>query len=273
LEAVDRDVLDRIVSGRLAGGASPATCNRTLAVVRSILRMAWREWGWIDSVPPFRTLKEPKRRIRWLSHDQAARLLRELPPHLAEMARFALATGLREANVVGLSWASVDLDRGVAWVNADEAKSGRTLGVPLNDDALAVLRRQRGRHPSRVFTFDRGGVPVPVVRCQGLAWRKALDRAAIAPLYRGPLCFPSFCGAEYAYPDFRWHDLRHTWATWHVQSGTPLGVLQELGGWSDIRMVQRYAHFAPGHLAGYANAISVPGARGPAALPCLDKSG
>ena len=52
--------------------------------------------------------------------------------------------------------------------------------------------------------------------------------------------------------DFHWHDLRHTWASWHVQNGTPLAVLQELGGWRDLKMVLRYAHLAPGHLAPYA---------------------
>ena len=55
---------------------------------------------------------------------------------------------------------------------------------------------------------------------------------------------------------FRWHDLRHTWASWHVQKGTPLHALQELGGWSDIRMVQKYAHLAPEHLAEYAERLS-----------------
>jgi site-specific recombinase XerD len=56
--------------------------------------------------------------------------------------------------------------------------------------------------------------------------------------------------------DFRWHDLRHTWASWHIQQGTPLHVLQELGGWSDIRMVQRYAHLSTDHLAVYAERLS-----------------
>ncbi|OIP96463.1 MAG: hypothetical protein AUK56_02070 [Thiomicrospira sp. CG2_30_44_34] len=53
--------------------------------------------------------------------------------------------------------------------------------------------------------------------------------------------------------DFRWHDLRHTWATWHVHRGTPLEVLQELGGWSDYKMVKRYAHFTHQHLKQYVN--------------------
>lgn len=55
------------------------------------------------------------------------------------------------------------------------------------------------------------------------------------------------------YTGFTWHGLRHTWATWHVQNGTPLDVLQKLGGWSDLRMVMNYAHHSPGYLAGFAN--------------------
>ena len=60
--------------------------------------------------------------------------------------------------------------------------------------------------------------------------------------------------------NFRWHDWRQTWASWHVQNGTPIHVLQELGGWSDVRMVQRYAHLAPEHLS--ADAGNISGLRG-----------
>ena len=72
------------------------------------------------------------------------------------------------------------------------------------------------------------------------AWRAAVARAGIE--------------------DFRWHDLRHTWASWHVQHGTPLYALQELGGWSDTEMVRRYAHLSSDHLSDYAQrmALKVP---------------
>ena len=52
--------------------------------------------------------------------------------------------------------------------------------------------------------------------------------------------------------DFRWHDLRHTWASWHVQNGTPLEVLMQLGGWNSYEMVLRYAHLSQSHIACYA---------------------
>ncbi len=65
----------------------------------------------------------------------------------------------------------------------------------------------------------------------------------------------TLCAIERRIKDFRRHDLRHTWASWHVQNGTPIHVLQELGGWSNIRMVQRFAHLAPEHLARYADNV------------------
>ena len=68
----------------------------------------------------------------------------------------------------------------------------------------------------------------PVTRCNNHAWHKALIRAGIE--------------------NFRWHDLRHTWASWHVQNGTSLQELQQLGGWSSFEMVLRYAHLSSEHL-------------------------
>jgi integrase len=56
--------------------------------------------------------------------------------------------------------------------------------------------------------------------------------------------------------DFRWHDLRHTWASWHVQAGTPLHMLQELGSWECVEMVRKYAHLASDHLAQYVDRMS-----------------
>jgi integrase len=177
-------------------------------------------------------LAEPKRRVRWLTNEEADRLIQELPHHLADMARFTLATGLREANVVRLEWSQVDLERECAWIHPDQAKARKAIPVPLNADAMTVIRRQSGIHPTRVFTFKGN----PVTRANNHAWRKALARAGI--------------------DNFRWHDLRHTWASWHVQKGTPLHVLQELGGWSDYEMVRRYAHLSVEHLACYAHNLT-----------------
>jgi integrase len=231
LDDINRSILDSLSSAKKATGVANSTVNRLMEVIRAILNRSEKEWEWLDKAPAVRMLPEPKRRIRWLTNNKANSLLNELPEHLAEMARFSLATGLRESNVTGLEWSQIDMTRKVAWIHADQAKAGKAIGVPLNSNAIEVLQRQMGKHSTRVFTYKSK----PVIKANTSAWRKALQRAGIT--------------------DFRWHDLRHTWASWHVQSGTPLHALQELGAWSDVRMVQKYAHLAPEHLSGYADNI------------------
>ncbi len=100
-----------------------------------------------------RLLKEPTRRTRFLGRHQARTLLRELPPHLRDMASFTLTIGLRVANVTGLAWEQVDLSRKLAWIHPDQAKARKAIAVPLNDTALQVVREQRGKHPVRVFAY------------------------------------------------------------------------------------------------------------------------
>ena len=106
-------------------------------------------------------------------------------------------------------------------------RSEQAFVVPLSEKAIEILKRQKGKNPERVFTYKGLGVR----RANTMAFKNACKRAGI--------------------DDFRWHDLRHTWATWHVQRGTPIEILQELGGWSDYKMVKRYAHFSHDHLKRY----------------------
>lgn len=228
LAAINRDVVDRLTRTAKAERVSNATVNRRLAVLRAILRRAAFDWEWIDRCPKVRLLPEGKGRVRFLTPPEAQRLLKELPEHLRAMAAFSLCTGLRQANVKGLKWSQVDMERGFAWVAAHEAKAGKGIAVPLNADALKVLRSVEGLHSEYVFTYK--GKSIRQVGTK--AWRGALRRAGIE--------------------DFRWHDLRHTWASWHVQSGTPTYALQELGGWASTEMVRRYAHLSADHLANYA---------------------
>ena len=93
----------------------------------------------------------------------------------------------------------------MAWIHPDQAKARKAIAVPLNSKAVSIIRQQDGKHRTQVFSYS--GEPIRQVNTK--AWRKALKRAEIE--------------------DFRWHDLRHTWASWHVQNGTPLFALHELG--------------------------------------------
>jgi integrase len=203
-----------------------------MALVRAVLRRACEVWEWIERAPKAPMYQVQSKRIRWLSEAEKERLYKALPEHLVPLVRFSLATGLRQRNACRLEWKSVDLERQCAWIHADQSKNKRPIAVPLNADAMAVLRQCQGKHQDFVFTFH--GKPVWWVGTK--AWRSALVRAGIE--------------------DFRWHDLRHTWATEHANSGTPLNVLQELGGWESPEMVRRYAHYSAAHLLTHAQRIA-----------------
>lgn len=210
----------------------PATVNRMLALIRSVLNRAYKQWEWIDRAPVVRMRAENNARIKWLTREQATLLLCELPKHLRDMARLSLSTGLRESNIRELKWLEVDLVNKQIIIPAEKSKNKKPLNAPLNNEAVQVIKEQIGEHDVYVFTY----MGRKVWQCSTRAWRKALKRAGIN--------------------DFRWHDLRHTWASWHVQSGTTLQELFELGGWSSFEMVLRYAHLSSNHLQDAANRIS-----------------
>jgi len=231
LDEIDREIVDAIAEAK-ADETSKATANRYLALLRAVLRRAAFDWEWLDRIPRVRLFQVSKRRVRWITREQFEALCLELPAHQAAMARFAVATGLRQRNVCRLQWSQVDLDRRVAWIHPDQAKAGRAIAVALNAEAVEVLRGQAGQHERYVFVFN--GEAVWQVNTK--AWRRAVRAVGLE--------------------DFRWHDLRHTWASWHVQAGTPLNVLQEMGGWESAEMVRRYAHLSAEHLLTHAERIA-----------------
>ena len=155
LATISRAMIDQITEEKLAQGCSNAPVNRTLALLRnsSEMRECVNDWERLDRAPHVRMLRESTRRIRFLTHADAQRLLAELPEHLADMAAFSLATGLRAANVTGLQWQQVDLARQLAWVHPAQAKARRAIAVPLNAEALSVVSKQIGKHPDYVFSF------------------------------------------------------------------------------------------------------------------------
>lgn len=230
LDQINGDVIWRIVQGELKRGNMPATVNRHLSVLRNLLRMARDEWQWIDSIPKVRMLKGEVERDRWLTRAEADRLIACCAPHLAALVRYALATGCRASEITGLEWERVDLARNTAWLN--QTKNGTPRGVPLNADAVQVLREQIGKHPRFVFTYEGQPLRADVTNT---AWHTALKRSGIK--------------------DFRFHDLRHTWASWHRQAGTSCDELKDLGGWKSRQMVDRYAKFATENLLSAATRI------------------
>lgn len=205
----------------------PATCNRLTTIIRSALNIAEAR-GWIERAPKIARRKVRVRSFRWLTSQEWTKLRAELPDHLRAMADFAIATGLRWGNVAGLTWHQVDLRRRRAFIEAGSAKGRRAIAVPLSLAALQALRDTGGARTGHVFTYAGHALQSPKT-----GWASAVKRAGITAV--------------------RWHDLRHTWASWHVMRGTPLAVLKELGGWATLEQVQIYAHLAPSHLAQFAD--------------------
>jgi integrase len=212
---------------KTAAPVAPGTYNKIAAVFRAALNLAHRK-GWIDAMPDIARRSEPKVEPTFLTAQQWKALRRELPEHLLPMADFAIATGLRWSNVAGLEWERVSLTTKLAWIPARTTKALKTIPVPLSEAALRALRSVTGARKGPVFLYEGR-----VIQSPKTAWNKATARAGM--------------------PGFRWHDLRHTWASWHAMRGTPLDVLQKLGGWETREMVEVYAHLAPDYVAQYAS--------------------
>ena len=225
LADIDRDTIESV----LPADIKPATRNRYRALIRAILRAAEREWDWLDRAPAVRTEKEAARRVAFLTREQAETLLAQLPDKYRSPVRFALLTGLRKSNVFNLHWDNVNLDAGMVIVHADEAKAGERILVPLNSQAKALLQSLPEPHSGFVFGDIKSISPS--------VWERVCKAAGV--------------------PWLRFHDLRHTWASWHAMANTPMNVLQELGGWATPQMLRKYAHLSPEHLAQAAERVGL----------------
>ena len=232
------DIVDALPTHRVnpkkpATPLAGATLNRYLATIKRLLNLC-AAWDWLDRVPRLPKYHEPKVRVRWEPPATIATLIQAMTlPWMRDAALVAVSTGLRESELFGLTPAHIDLAQRNAWVGHDQAKSGRARSVPLNDDAYAVIERRLRLGKRYIFTRGKSDKRI-----------KQHDRRIFKRACRA-------VGIE----DFHWHDLRHTWASWHVQRGTPLMVLKELGGWETLEMVQKYAHLAPSHMAAHANTV------------------
>jgi integrase len=210
------------------GEKKPATYNRLVTIIRAALRMAARA-GWIEAPPIIGRRKQETPPFRWLTRAEWRKVRPELADHLRPMADFAIATGLRWSNVRLLRWDQVSLTRRHVTIEARSMKGRKARGFPLSSAALQALRRVPGKREGYIFLY-KNSKPIGSPKT-GL--KAAIRRAGVAP--------------------FTWHDLRHTWASWHVQKRTPLVVLKELGGWATLDQVMIYAHLAPSHVARWAD--------------------
>lgn len=203
------------VQERLNEGNAPYALNRALAVWRGMHTRARKRWGQRTHEIDFAEfMADESRRVRFLTQAEAERLVAALPEHIGLMVEWSLYTGCRQFETFGLLWEGVHLDKGFVSVTA---KGGRDHTVWLSPDALNVISRATGEGR---YVFDRTN------------YRKAFEKAL----------------RDTDITDFRWHDLRHTHATWLRQAGVPVEVVQRSLGHAAISTTMRYAHVADDEL-------------------------
>jgi integrase len=232
----DPDVLEQLRQDGLAAGWAHSTVDRMMRVIRAVMRKCAKKWKYLEAPPavPMYGADDEEDEPHWLTREEFERLKSELPIHLKLAAEFAVLTLLRMRAQSQLTWERVDMVGQRAWVPRGQMKGGKTFGVALSSRAVKVLRevRRLGNKGDRVFQYDGR----PVDNFNTAAFKKAVERAKLTPL--------------------RWHDLRHTGASWAVQNGCTLLELMALGDWKSYRSVLRYAHFAPSHAAGAAELVA-----------------
>jgi integrase len=255
LAAITRADFDDFKARRLNAGISPATVNRDMDRLKAALSQAV-EWKLL-AINPILGVKRISRgiedRVRYLSKQEDAALRKALDAreaaakrrrdsgnawraargrdplkavsgysdHLMPMALLAVNTGLRRGELTQLRWSDIDLHAKRLTVRAGYAKSGKARHVPINSEAVAVLKKYQKQHS--------GAGPLFAVTSVTKSWRGLMSDAKI--------------------DNFRFHDLRHTFASKLVMAGVDLNTVRELMGHGDIKMTLRYAHLAPEHKA------------------------
>ena len=207
------------------GPIKPATVDRKLAFLRSVVRAAAHKWEWIEHPPYVELYNDEGMRERYLEPHEIQRLVEALPSPYSDMALFSVSTGLRQGNVFGLKWSEVNLVSKTARLPGLVMKNGKAFSIALNETAMSVIRGWIGKHDTNVFCKPDGS---PVTELPSRMWADILKEAGLV--------------------DVRWHDLRHTWASLLRQAGISLADLQEMGGWQSAVMVKRYAHINVDHL-------------------------
>ncbi len=233
LALIRPDTIDQVAKkftrSRSGKARSPATLNRRVYTPISAVLHHAAGRGWCPR-PVIERPKQPEGRVRWINRDEAERLIEAAAPHLQPLVIFLLLTGARLSEALYLNWREVDLD--AARVSLLETKNGESRGVPLHPRVIKALRalpHREGpvfRRPDGAPYASRGGLGGGQIKT---GWAGMLRRSGLG--------------------NFRPHDCRHTWATWHYAANRDVFGLMRLGGWKSEKMVARYAHTNPDDLA------------------------
>jgi integrase len=236
LIAEQRDYLAKYGSKQSSGEdevrlPTPATVVRYLAALSAAFSQAVNEWGWIETSPMSKVKKprEPNGRIRFLSDDERKRLLEACQnsacPYLYPVVLVAISTCARYGEILGLKWSHIEFERSRAVLFG--TKNGENRAISLSPQVMIELRQlHQSRIPDTEFVFASERVPSKPIELRA-PWHKALLEANIN--------------------EFRFHDLRHTAASYLAMAGATSVELSEILGHKTLAMVKRYAHLSETH--------------------------
>jgi integrase len=214
-------------------GRSPATVNRYLAALKAAFSLAVRN-GKVEQNPVklVRLTKENNKRVRFLAEEEEARLLAVVPRKYHPLILLALHTGMRRGETLNLLWEDLDFKR--KRITIRQTKAGEARHIPMNDVVRQTLQSlARMLHNPFVFPGEKGSLRKGI---ENTEWKRYLQEAGIE--------------------NFRWHDLRHTFATRLVMKGVSLYVVSKLLGHHSLVMTERYAHLAPDFLQNAVDLLS-----------------
>jgi integrase len=242
LSRLNRAILVQ-VRDELAKEKAPSTVNRYLAVISHACTLAEREWEWMESNPVRKVgrLREPKGRVRYLSDKERERLLKATRKsehsHLHVIVLLALTTGARRNEILALTWKDVDLKKGIAILQDTKNNERRSLTlVPQVVSELERLQKVRRIDDDRIFVDPRFKErPTVGYHRSGYyyfekAWREARQKAILK--------------------DFRFHDLRHSCASYLAMNGATTAEIAAVLGHKTLAMVKRYSHLSDQHVRG-----------------------
>lgn len=257
LNKIDQAAIDA-AAAKIYPGLAPSTINRQVYTpIAAVINKAAEH----KLCAPIKIKRHtpPKGRVRWLTHAEAARLINACSPELKPLVAFLFYTGARAGEALWIDWRNVDLNR--AQVQFLDTKNGTDRGVPLHPALVDILRalphragevfRKKGmrirNEATGKFEIDAAG---EYIRTPGEPYAY-LDEDNDRDVSAGSRIKKGFAGAckRAGITDFSPHDCRHTWATWHYMKNRDLNLLKELGGWSSLQMVLRYAHVNVEHAA------------------------
>lgn len=228
----NNDVARYVAARRLE--VAPATVNRETATLRAAWNMAGDVWEWPVRRIAWRRhrLDEPQGRTRHVTPAKARALIKALPEPTARAVSFAILTGLRRSELAGLAWEQIDMHRRTARVLG---KGRKWATIELGPEAWTLLATMPPADPARPAE-PRAGAVFDLTNLRK-RWTAACTAAKLT--------------------DFRFHDLRHTFATWMRQRGAPLELVQEALRHADIGTTRRYAHVTRPELKAAVKRISL----------------